>query len=1165
MLSGKAGKTMAFMMAFAMVATVIAVFPVNDVSGATIYTITGIVRDDVTGEPIVGVDVAITNSFGVSKADLTDATGTFVIYVGDNTNDFNIYFNMTGYTDEAYEPGITFADFNTTTDTAVYDELLVPLSKVGGTIMIKGTYLPLYEVQVTITDSMETYDPIMTGTDGKFSQYVNDGDVDITYERNGYYFYENSVTVTENTDIEVSMEKIVPEPTIEIRGSISDVDGNAIAGAKVSISSGDDKWISTKTTDVGYYSMMAYPGSFQIKAEKEGFETNINADDNMLVVPSDAEAVWRAIEMVTIPTPEYTVTGTVTDGTNPIVGATVTLVRTDGKYETSTDTDGVGDFDFLYNGTFSVVVEMDDYFTQVLGWNIDNTNDTDVIPDIELTAINNVLVISGFIGDEETQKAIEGADVTLYDNDHIYTLSESSSDNGYYEFNVHNFANFTMVVDADGYQSEIFEIMNIQDSMSKAVWLKQSPKDTITTEYTFVDWTDISVVETTTLIVDNISKRVEIDRMYGRGLLGLGLNNWDISTAEVDDWAEYLKYKGLENKDTAQFLTLDDVHYELSDAVEFIVTVEEALGSVITSSNMINITKTYNYTISDETLLGDDSVGHTLFFGANYDTDIVDMNYEIYLPAGFEMTSSLTETTSVMITGYNDPIMIDTEESPDLLEEITMTLEASEAGNAVAFVSNGLFYELNTSAEGYDVIVSAPQDGVNTELVFSAESSTDPIGDITAANFTWDFIDDGNLSYGMTTKYNYTTAGNYVVPLEITETGGDVTTIDFDVKVDGRVPISNIGIDTTVDNVTLSGTTLTVNQGITITFDGLASYDDVAAAGDKLGVIESWFWVWGDDSTNETITMAGDNFINKTYSTPGQYTLEMTTTDVVGHESVAKELTVIVKDTAAPLIMNILMYDENMVEINDAVQDMKVYLSANDTTDADDFEDLVFSWDFDNDGVDDANGSWISTTFSDIGDVNVTLTATDSSGNSKESVRVINVRIGESANLLLMAATFNFDPETGTKGKATTITVNITNNGELNATGVGVKFYIRDSDGNDAEMDGTVSLKVNGVSVTTIAPGDIATASISWKPSSKGTYTIWANVTTESEHSSQYTDNNNIGFWEYSTYTVEESDMLIYGIIAIIVIGGIGAFVGAKFITDRKESEPKSGDKKKRK
>ncbi len=126
------------------------------------------------------------------------------------------------------------------------------------------------------------------------------------------------------------------------------------------------------------------------------------------------------------------------------------------------------------------------------------------------------------------------------------------------------------------------------------------------------------------------------------------------------------------------------------------------------------------------------------------------------------------------------------------------------------------------------------------------------------------------------------------------------------------------------------------------------------------------------------------------------------------------------------------------------------------------------------------------------------------------------------ANLLLQAATFAFDPEEGTVGKTTTISVNITNNGKLDATNVGVKFYIRDPDGQDTEMSGTVSLKVNGTSITKIIPGETATASISWKPESKRTYTIWANATTESEHESQYTDNNNIGFWEYSTYTVGE-------------------------------------------
>ncbi len=1151
MLSGKAGKTMAFLMAFAMVATVIAVFPANNVSGADgdIYYITGTLIDDVTNDFINKVTVTVDNG-AINKTIETGSNGHFNISVDDETVDFDIYFSKIGY--YSASGVVTSASFSN--GVSNYDKLLVPKPMVSGMVMIDGTELPLYEVDVTIVDSMGIIYETSTGMNGEFSQFVNNGDIEITYEKFGYYYLADSITVTGNVDdIVVNMEKIDPEPSILVWGIVEDAD-EYVEGALVSVSTGDDKWISDITNANGKYEMLVYPGTFTVKATCEGWLTYESV--GWLTVTTDTEQ-WDI--MMTENAPEnFWLNGTINNGVAE--EATVYLYNADGTYINSVTTVG-GDYNIThYDSSFTLVVEQDGFFTEVYGAAIDKTT---AYVNIDLTAIDSQHMLSGYVTDAVSNNWIEGADVALYDTTELYTDMTTTTTDGYYEFMVHNISNYVLVVDADGYQADAIDIPALTGDVRQQVELAPAGVDTTKITYTFDDWGNVDVMETIMTEVDNVTLRSNADRKWGMEPLGLHVNDWILDSGEIDSWQTYLENKGIGSKDTMQTFTIDGIYYDINDDT-FSVSIEGADGEdITTASGIIYINKTYNYTISDSTLLADDSVGHTLFFGAAYDSETMDRVYEIYLPEGFEMTSGETETTDVELTGYNDPITIDTAGSVELLEEIVLTLESSEAGTAVAFVSGGLFYELNSSADGYDVIVSAPQDGVSTEVTFTAEDSTDPVGDIEAANFTWDF-GNGDMAYGMTTVYNYTAADDYDVTLSIVETGGDTTNVPFNVKADGTAPVSEISVNTTDDNVTLTGTTLTVNQGRTITFDGLTSYDDVKA-GDKLGVIESWFWVWGDDSVNETITMNEDNSIDKVYSTPGTYTIQMTTTDVVGHESVAAELDVIVQDTAAPLIMNILMFDEDSTEVNDAVQNTMVYFSANETSDADDFENLVFSWDFDDDGVEDANGSWVSTTFDEIGDVNVTLTATDSAGNSNDLVRVVNVRIGESANLLLMAATFNFDPETGTKGDTTTITVNITNNGALNATNVAVDFYIRDSDGVDTKISGTASLKIDGVSVTTIAPGEIATASIAWKPANKGTYTIWANVTTDSEHVSQYTDNNNIGFFEYSTYTVEESDILIYIIIAVVVLGGIGAFVGTKFIMNRKGSEPKTGDKKKRK
>ncbi|MCK4756992.1 MAG: carboxypeptidase regulatory-like domain-containing protein, partial [Thermoplasmata archaeon] len=551
-------------------------------------------------EPIQGVTVTYVGDDGNTSFDITNSAGEFSIFVfsGNTSVDFNLTFDATedGYelrTDRfntSYYDG-DVADVGTTS--------LQSLPKIYGVIEEEGTGMPIADVEVTIQKGTEVYEK-QTGASGTFSQYVEDGLWNLTYYKDGYYYQEElsvQITGTDKNMGTISLEKITPEPTVEVWGYVHEKDGGPIDGAKVSISTGDDKWITSKTDANGSYSMSAYPGTFQIKAMKDGYETNLS--EEWLVVPSDATAVWRDIDLPKIPAEIYTISGKVTDGAIALEDALVTLHRTDGKYQNNTETNASGGFTFMYSGTFRVVVEMDGYFTEVWPFTIDNDNTTDVLGDIELTLIDNNKTVSGFIGDLEEQSPIAGADVTLYDRNQLYTLTTTSGANGHYEFDVYYESNFVLLVDAEGYQAEAIDIPDVTGDVNEPVWLTASPKDIITTKYTFADWSTISVLEKTILVVDNVSERVNADRRWGMGgVLGLSLNNWIVDEpGETDDWAEYLKQKELETKDTAKFLSLDNVYYELDDDVDLVVTVEEAAGDILTSTGAINITKRFNYTI----------------------------------------------------------------------------------------------------------------------------------------------------------------------------------------------------------------------------------------------------------------------------------------------------------------------------------------------------------------------------------------------------------------------------------------------------------------------------------------------------------------------------------------------------------------------------------------
>ena len=80
-----------------------------------------------------------------------------------------------------------------------------------------------------------------------------------------------------------------------------------------------------------------------------------------------------------------------------------------------------------------------------------------------------------------------------------------------------------------------------------------------------------------------------------------------------------------------------------------------------------------------------------------------------------------------------------------------------------------------------DFTYSPEEPIVNEEITFDASSSYDPDGDI--LNWHWD-LGDGNFSEGEIAYHSYTTAGEYIVSLTVTDNDGSTNIYELDVKVD---------------------------------------------------------------------------------------------------------------------------------------------------------------------------------------------------------------------------------------------------------------------------------------------------------------------------------------------------------------------------------------------
>ena len=449
-----------------------------------------------------------------------------------------------------------------------------------------------------------------------------------------------------------------------------------------------------------------------------------------------------------------------------------------------------------------------------------------------------------------------------------------------------------------------------------------------------------------------------------------------------------------------------------------------------------------------------------------------------------------------------------------------MTIERSRNGTAISSIISGdNYYVVNGTFDNYTVIVAQGGSGnFDTTVTFSAEDSTDLVGDIKNANFTWNF-GDGTMGYGMEVDHNFTTVdGDVTVTLNITETGGNMTTRDILVKVDSQAPKAQISVLTSdAENVTIAGSVLTVKEDTTLIFSGVKFTDAVGMAGESIsgsvsmdevkagdggdGIIEKWYWSWGEaDSLDETVTMESSNNISHSYQKPGTYTINMITTDVIGHESTTNAtLTVVVKDTSAPMPEFKIL--DNVTIVTEVIEDVEYTYDASPSIDnVDEYQNMTFNWSIESsDGTYNATGLQISYTFTIVGEFNVTLFATDTSGNMANSTQIVHVNLGERPNILMRVGSMVFDPAEGKAGSAMTISVNLTNDGKVEATSIQVTFYIRNEDGTDTVIGTTT--------IATLAADADTGATVSWTPGSKGEYTIWANATCAQEHESQYWDN----------------------------------------------------------
>jgi len=235
---------------------------------------------------------------------------------------------------------------------------------------------------------------------------------------------------------------------------------------------------------------------------------------------------------------------------------------------------------------------------------------------------------------------------------------------------------------------------------------------------------------------------------------------------------------------------------------------------------------------------------------------------------------------------------------------------------------------------------------------FNGSGSTDNVG---VDSYEWAF-GDGTTATGESPSHTYNGPGDYTVELTVTDSAGNTGTDTTTVTVgDVTNPVADVGSNRTVD------------EDVSVDFNGSESTDNVG--------VDSYEWAFGDGTT------ASGKTPNHTYTTPGDYTVELTVTDTAGNN-----------DTDSAVISVQDMTDPTADAGSDRTVDEDTTLTFDGSGSTDNSEITSYAWAFGDGNT--ASGETPSHTYTDPGDYSVELTVTDDAGNSNTdsvSVTVVDV------------------------------------------------------------------------------------------------------------------------------------------------------------------------------
>jgi len=148
---------------------------------------------------------------------------------------------------------------------------------------------------------------------------------------------------------------------------------------------------------------------------------------------------------------------------------------------------------------------------------------------------------------------------------------------------------------------------------------------------------------------------------------------------------------------------------------------------------------------------------------------------------------------------------------------------------------------------------------IGTTVHFDGSASTDNVG---ITSYTWTFTDiNPRTLTGAAPTYQFNNAGQYIVTLTVADAAGNTNIDTVVVTVEDQTdPVANAGLDQSV------------NEGVTVTFDGSGSTDNVG--------VDNLTWTFTDASVQITLYGQHPTYV---FTSSGTFVVTLTVMDAAGN------------------------------------------------------------------------------------------------------------------------------------------------------------------------------------------------------------------------------------------------------------------------------------------